>query len=100
MTKSIFVAARQRLAAVLIILCGLASLAAHAQNQPPSEQTREAERQAAWKAGVQAGTKGPAEVKLHDQAVLAVPVNYFFIPKTEAARIMRALGNTINEETF
>ena len=100
MTKSIFVAARRRLAATLIILAGLAAGIAHAQNTAPTEASREAERQAAWKAGVQAGTKGPAEIKLHDQAVLAVPPNDFFIPKAEAARIMRALGNTINEETF
>jgi uncharacterized membrane-anchored protein len=100
MTTSAVAAAMRRLALALILLCGLAPLAAHAQNQAPSESSREAERQAAWKAGVQAGTKGPAEIKLRDQAVLAVPADNFFIPKTEAARIMRALGNTINEDTF
>ena len=90
----------RRLALALTLLCGLAPLAAYGQNQPPNESSREAERQAAWKAGVQAGTKGPAEIKLRDQAVLAVPAENFFIPKAEAARIMRALGNTINEDTF
>ena len=100
MTTSAVAAAMRRLALALTLLCGLAPLADYGQNQPPTEAAREAERQAAWKAGVQAGTKGPAEVKLHDQAVLAVPADNFFIPKTEAARIMRALGNTINEETF
>lgn len=84
----------------LIIVGGLSAVAAQAQDAPQGEAAREAERDAAWKAGAQAGTPGPAEVKLRDQAVLAVPANYFFIPKREAARIMRALGNVINDDTF
>jgi uncharacterized membrane-anchored protein len=31
---------------------------------------------------------------------LKLPAGYFFIPKAEGARIMRALGNTVNEPTF
>jgi uncharacterized membrane-anchored protein len=71
-----------------------------AQGAAPSEQARHDEEQAAWRAGVQAGTRGPADVTLIDQAVLKLPDGYFFIPKAEGARILRALGNTVSEQTF
>jgi uncharacterized membrane-anchored protein len=65
-----------------------------------SEESRNAEAKAAWEAGEKAGTTGPADVTLIDQAVLKLAAGYFFIPKAEGARIMRALGNTVNEPTF
>lgn len=65
-----------------------------------SEEARRNEADAAWLAGEQAGTKGPGDVALIDQAVLKLPDGYFFIPKAEGARIMRALGNTISESSF
>ena len=69
---------------------------------PPaqSEDARRAEASAAWQAGDKAGTKGPADIALLDQAVLKLPDGYFFIPKAEGARIMRALGNVIQDQTF
>jgi uncharacterized membrane-anchored protein len=71
-----------------------------AQGASPSEQARQAEEETAWKAGVQAGTRGPADVPLIDQAVLKLPDGFFFVPKAEGARILRALGNTVGEKTF
>jgi uncharacterized membrane-anchored protein len=71
-----------------------------AQGSSPSEQAHQAEEESAWKAGVEAGTRGPADVALIDQAVLKLPDGYFFIPKAEGARILRALGNTVGEQTF
>jgi uncharacterized membrane-anchored protein len=70
-----------------------------AQGGPPesSEQARQNELQAAYKASVQAGTAGPADITLIDQGVLALPDGYLFIPKTEGARLLRALGNTVND---
>ena len=65
-----------------------------------SEQARRAEADAAWEAGDKAGTKGPADIVLINQAVLKLPQDYFFIPKAEGARIMRALGNVIQEQSF
>jgi len=65
-----------------------------------SEEARRAALNAAWQAGDKAGTKGPSDVRLIDQAVLKLPADYFFIPKAEGTRIMRALGNTVNEATF
>jgi uncharacterized membrane-anchored protein len=67
---------------------------------PQSEAARAAEASAAWKAGYEAGTKGPADIVLIDQAGLKIPADYLFIPKAEGVRIMRALGNTVNEATF
>ena len=60
----------------------------------------EAEAGAAWRAGAQAGTRGPADVPLVDQAVLDLPADYFFIPKAEATRIMRATGNIVDDQNF
>src|SRR3954447_18362152 len=65
-----------------------------------NEEARRAEANAAWEAGDKAGTKGPADIVLIDQAVLKLPQDYFFIPKAEGARIMRALGNVIQEQSF
>ena len=78
-----------------------AGLPAHAQAPAAnSEAAREAELNAAYEAGLTAGTRGPAKVALIDQAGLDIPADYLFVPKTEGIRIMRALGNTISGETF
>ena len=73
-----------------------------AQGAPSTsnEQARQDEAEAAWRAGVQAGTRGPADVPLIDQAVLKLPAGYFFVPKAEGARILRALGNVVSDQTF
>jgi uncharacterized membrane-anchored protein len=88
----------------LIALCLLTLLAGlPARAQAPAQSSaaaREAELNAAYEAGVQAGTRGPAKVALLDQAGLDVPADYLFVPKREAARILRALGNTITESSL
>ena len=65
-----------------------------------SEEMLRTESAAAWEAGEKAGTAGPAVLTLADQAALKLPADYFFIPKAEGGRIMRALGNTVDEPTF
>jgi uncharacterized membrane-anchored protein len=94
-----------RLAAALA--CLVASAPAHAQSTPAqstpaanSREAREAEQRAAWQAADAVAIRGPADVTLLDQALLKLPARDVFVPKAEAARIMRALGNTINEATF
>jgi uncharacterized membrane-anchored protein len=93
----------------MILICAvscirLANLAQPGRAQSPgASQTEEAirtELNAAWQGGEKAGTKGPADIKLIDQAVLQLPSGYFFIPKSEGARIMRALGNTVVDKSF
>ena len=89
-----------RMAFIGAAVAFLAAVASLAQGASPSEQARQSEEEAAWKAGVQAGTRGPADLPLIDQAVLKLPDGFFFVPKAEGARILRALGNTVGEQTF
>src|SRR6266700_1260180 len=93
-------AAAIRLAAVLLYLVASAPVHAQSTPTPNSREAREAEQRAAWQAAAAVATRGPADVTLLDQAVLRLPARHVFVPKAEAARIMRALGNTINEATF
>jgi uncharacterized membrane-anchored protein len=44
-----------------------------------------------------AGSSGPSDVTLIDQAKLKLPANYFFVPKAEAARALRTLGNVVDD---
>jgi uncharacterized membrane-anchored protein len=67
---------------------------------PPSEQSRRAELDAAWQAAAKAGTSGPGEIALLDQATLKLAANHFFVPKAEGARVLRALGNVVNEANY
>jgi uncharacterized membrane-anchored protein len=89
-----------RLAAALLYLVASAPVHAQSPPAPNSREAREAEERAAWQAAAAVVTHGPADVTLLDQAVLKMPPRHVFVPKAEGARIMRALGNTINEATF
>jgi uncharacterized membrane-anchored protein len=88
------------LAAVcLLALC--ATLPARAQAPAAnSQEAREAELNAAYEAGLKAGTRGPAKVTLLDQASLAIPPDHLFVPKQEGTRILRALGNLVTGDTL
>ncbi|WP_456715293.1 DUF2167 domain-containing protein [Bradyrhizobium sp. USDA 4353] len=55
---------------------------------------------AAWQAASQAGTAGPSEITLIDQGTLKLPADYFYVPKSEGLRVLRALGNVVNDATF
>lgn len=87
-------------AAGIALFTALGSLNAFAQSPPPSEASREAELDASWQAAAKAGTRGPSDVALIDQASLKLPANYFFIPKAEGARVLRALGNVVNDTSL
>jgi uncharacterized membrane-anchored protein len=89
-----------RLAAALVYFVVSAPVHAQSTPAPNSKEAREAEQRAAWQAADAVATRGPADVILLDQAALKLPARHAFVPKAEAARIMRALGNTINEATF
>ncbi|VIO73627.1 DUF2167 domain-containing protein [Bradyrhizobium ivorense] len=93
MRKAFFIAA-VLLAALFVSPSGFA------QSSPPNEAARRAELTAAWQAASQAGTAGPADVTLIDQAHLKLPANYFFVPKAEGTRVLRALGNVVHDATF
>jgi uncharacterized membrane-anchored protein len=86
--------------AAVILAATLGSLSAFAQTAAPNEAARKAEAVAAWQAASQAGVAGPTDVALIDQAKLKLPLGYFFVPKTEGARVLRALGNVVDTTTF
>jgi uncharacterized membrane-anchored protein len=98
---------RFQIALMSVIIAALLGVAAppvpvQAQAAPAAsgEQARQDEQEAAWQAGIAAGTRGPADIPLIDQAVLKLPAGYFFIPKAEGARILRAEGNIVSESAF
>jgi uncharacterized membrane-anchored protein len=87
-------------AAGVMLLAMFASPSAFAQAAPPSEASRKAELAAAWQAASKAGSGGPSDIALIDQAMLKLPADYFFVPKAEGARVLRALGNVVNDSAF
>jgi uncharacterized membrane-anchored protein len=83
---------------IFFAICGAQS--GLAQNAPSGEAALKAELAAAWQAAGKAGTAGPADVPLIDQATLKLPAGDFFVPKAEGMRVMRALGNTVHDPSF
>jgi len=73
---------------------------ASAQTATPAEATRQAELKTAWQAASNAGISGPSELTLIDQATLKLPADYFFVPKIEGQRVLRALGNVVDDTSF
>ena len=88
------------ISAVVALFVVLGSLPAFAQASPPSEASRKAELVAAWQAASAAGAAGPNDVSLIDQAALKLPAGYFFVPQAEGARVLRALGNVVNDTSI
>jgi len=84
----------------VLLLAVFMSLSALAQEAPPSEASRKAELSAAWQAASKAGSAGPKDIALIDQATLKLPADYFFVPKAEGAHVLRALGNVVNDSSF
>src|SRR5437763_9474173 len=89
-------AAAIHLAAALLYLVASAPVHAQSTPAPNSREAREAEQRAAWQAAAAVATHGPADITLLDQAVLRLPARQVFVPKAEAVRILRALGNTVS----
>ena len=81
--------------AIAALLILLATGAAYAQTTP---DTRQSEQAAAWNAAAQAATAGPATITLVDQATLDLPRGMAFIPKAEAYRWSRSVGNTPGDD--
>ena len=88
------------ISAVVALFVVFGSLPAFAQASPPSEASRKAELVAAWQAASAAGAAGPKDVSLIDQAALKLPAGYFFVPQAEGARVLRALGNVVNDTSI
>lgn len=54
--------------------------------------------EAAWEAAAAALQRGPQSIALRDQAHLALPEGYGFVPVKEATTLMEALGNSVSEQ--
>jgi uncharacterized membrane-anchored protein len=91
---------RKLIAAAVVLFAVFVSPSVLAQAAPSSQDARKAELVAAWQAASKAGSDGPADITLIDQATLKLPAHYFFVPKAEGARVLRALGNVVNDSTF
>ncbi|MCR6736094.1 MULTISPECIES: DUF2167 domain-containing protein [Afipia] len=91
---------KRQVGAVGVLLLALFAECAFAESAPPSEASRRAELSTALQAAGQAGTKGPADVSLIDQAALKLSTGDLFVPKEEGARLLRAFGNVVSETSF
>ncbi|MDT8999998.1 DUF2167 domain-containing protein [Paucibacter sp. APW11] len=77
------------------LACALAlglALAAH-DSRADDKPAAASEAQQAFEQARQAGTTGPADVPLAQQAVLHLPAGKVFIPQPHAAKLMRVMGN-------
>jgi uncharacterized membrane-anchored protein len=69
-----------------------------AQDSPPPQL--KAEMDAAWQAASKTAVRGPAQIKLLDQATLNITSDEVFIPAAEANRVMSAMGNSSSPSRF
>jgi len=67
-----------------------------AQEEQPEAAGDDAAK-AVWQAASTAMVHGPTTVKLKDQAELALPEGYGFVPPKEGAALMDSLGNSTDE---
>lgn len=76
----------------------LTALIAPAFAADPAPDARQQAMHQAASAAKAALVKGPAKVTLRDQAKLALPENFGFVPQQQAAALMRAMGNTTRDD--
>jgi len=89
---------RHGLAALAVM--GAAVSLAWADDAPALSQQEQAHRAAveeAVKTMQAAQIKGPADIKLRDQAVLKLPAGYVWVPEPAAGQFMKAVGNRPDE---
>ncbi len=90
-----------------LLMAGVTTLAAgtptlaYAEDAPTTASMQEQAHQAAFeqatKAMQAAQVKGPAEIKLRDQATLKLPAGYVWVPEPAAGQFMKAVGNHPDE---
>lgn len=84
----------RRFRASLAVLALSTALGANAQS--PSTQM-DSEAEAVYAAARAAQIAGPDNVSLGDQAILALPKGFAYVPPVEGARVMHAMGNQTGE---
>ena len=85
-----------RMLCILPLLTALATPALAADAPAPTTQQQAVQKAAT--AARAALVKGPASVPLREQATLALPEHYGFVPRKEAVPLMEAMGNTVDDE--
>ena len=80
----------------LALFVVVASSAAFAEVKPLTDD----EKKAIWAAAESASINGPQDVPLADQAKLHLPENFIFIPKRQAAELMRMWGNSTGDAFY
>lgn len=82
-------------AAVAAVLTATFPSASLAQDAQPESDADPGE--AIWQAAIAAMVRGPNTVQLKDQAQLALPAGYGFVPPKEGTAVMDLLGNQTDE---
>ena len=85
---------RAAAAAAAVFAVSFAPVSLAQEEQPEAE---DAASKAVWQAASAAMVHGPSTVQLRDQAQLALPEGYGFVPPKEGAALMDALGNTTDD---
>jgi uncharacterized membrane-anchored protein len=76
-------------------LAAILPLPAFGQDKSPADEI-----QAAYQAAQQTMVRGAAEVALLDQAMLKMPAGFMFVPKAEAVRLLKAMGNQPGDDVL
>lgn len=87
-------------AAVFSLLLSITNVYAEGNSQQSAADAREAAADQAAENAFIAGKKGPATIELMDQATLALPEGYVFVPTKEAAALMAATGNSNDDDLY
>jgi uncharacterized membrane-anchored protein len=77
-----------------------ALLISQAAAQAPAPADPAQEMKAAFAAARAVMVEGPADIKFAEQAVLHLPANLVFVPRNEASRILKAMGNRPSADTL
>ena len=85
---------RAAAAAAAVFSVSFAPVALAQEEQPEAES---AASKAVWQAASEAMVHGPATVQLKNQAQLALPEGYGFVPAKQGAALMDALGNSTDD---
>jgi uncharacterized membrane-anchored protein len=81
-------------AAVTAVLAVAFAPVLHAQDEQPEAEDP---NKAVWQAAFAAMEHGPSTVALQNQAKLALPEGYGFVPREQGAKLMDVLGNQTDE---
>ena len=82
----------------LVTLGLLAQWLLTATNAAADAASAEQAGRATWDAAIAATVHGPSKIALRDQASLALPAGYGFMPPKEAAAVMKLMGNSTDSK--